>query len=70
MQYLLFSFIYILTFIIGVIIGIIIPIIMLKIFKINIYKKENKEDYEPNEKEKKAVNITPDIMDEWFNGGD
>lgn len=63
MQYILFSMILIITLILGIGIGLLLPIFILKFFNVNIYNKEEKI-----QKEEATTNITPDIMDEWFNG--
>ena len=63
MQYILFSMILIITLFLGIGIGLLLPIFILKFFNVNIYNKEEKI-----QKEEATTNITPDIMDEWFNG--
>lgn len=60
MQYVLFSFILILTLILGVLLGLYIPVIVLKYYK----PKTIEEKKEVQELE----NITKDIMNEWMNG--
>ena len=70
MQYIFFSTILIMTLIVGIIIGMYLVNLTLKLTNFECYKKKEDEMKKTGVTEmSNTKNITPDIMDEWFNGG-